>query len=117
LGSITKPINGTVSLDGEKVLYLPNTEFCGTDQFSYTVTDVTEQYTDTATVSITVECDPDRVEDNSARPTNSTIAPGLEVNDDYAEGIMNEDLAIPILTNDFIPESEYYSVYSDALAI
>lgn len=46
---------GTVELSAGQVRYSPRANFCGTDTFTYRVTDTAGQ-TDTATVTVTVSC-------------------------------------------------------------
>ena len=45
--------NGTVSIDGDTLTYVPNDGFFGTDTINYTITD--GQLTDTATLTISIE--------------------------------------------------------------
>ncbi len=65
IDSFTQPLNGTVSIDGGQgegperdevggtaFIYTSNPTFSGVDKFTYTITD--GEYTDTATVTITV---------------------------------------------------------------
>lgn len=49
---VTDPANGTVSIEGDRVLYVPAENFDGADSFTYTVSDGTD--TAIATVAITV---------------------------------------------------------------
>ena len=72
---------GTVSIGGNKVNYIPKPGFDGTDTFTYTITD-TNQATGEATVTVTVE-------KNAAKATNDTLSTPEDVN-----GTLN------VLTND-----------------
>ena len=56
--SYTQPAHGTVTIDLEtgSMTYNPNTDFCGTDTFTYNITNGQNKY-DEATVTITVVCD------------------------------------------------------------
>ena len=51
------PMHGNVTIQsgGEDVLYVPDADFCGTDEFSYEVSDG-QSGTDTASVTLTVAC-------------------------------------------------------------
>ena len=55
----TQPAHGTVTVDLEtgSMTYTPNADFCGTDTFTYTITNGQPGKYDTATVTITVVCD------------------------------------------------------------
>jgi hypothetical protein len=55
-GSYTKPPNGAISTIEEDLIYTPNAGFCGTDMFSYTLTDATKEHSDSAVVTIDVMC-------------------------------------------------------------
>ena len=52
LDSFTQPTNGTVTQVGDSLVYTPNTNFAGTDTFTYTICD--DDGCDTATVTVTV---------------------------------------------------------------
>ena len=54
--AITQASNGNVTInsDGKSVYYKPNTDYLGTDSFSYTITDASGD-SSTATVNITIE--------------------------------------------------------------
>ena len=53
--AVTQGANGTVTNNGNNISYNPNTNYHGTDNFTYTVSDgQTPALTDTATVTITV---------------------------------------------------------------
>ena len=52
IGIVTAPINGTLTISGTTVTYLPSANFNGSDSFTYSVTQGSE--TDTAVVTITV---------------------------------------------------------------
>jgi hypothetical protein len=56
--SYTQPAHGTVTVDLESgaTTYTPNTNFCGTDTFTYKITNGQGKF-DEATVTITVVCD------------------------------------------------------------
>jgi len=51
--AVGTPSNGTATVDASGVLYTPNTDFIGTDTFTYTISDGTG-LTDTATITVDV---------------------------------------------------------------
>lgn len=51
---VTNPGNGTVSISNGVITYTPGSGFTGTDVFTYRVADSAMQYSDTATVTVTV---------------------------------------------------------------
>ncbi|WP_420630755.1 Ig-like domain-containing protein [Candidatus Leptofilum sp.] len=52
LVSVSNPANGTATISGTEILYIPDDGFTGTDQFSYTISDGTT--TTTAVITVTV---------------------------------------------------------------
>ena len=52
--AVTQGTNGTVTHDGTSVTYTPNTDFVGTDSFTYSISDG-KTGVDTGTVTVTVE--------------------------------------------------------------
>lgn len=117
-GGFTNPKHGQIVQPTEDgLIYMPAADFCGEDSFSYTVTK--GELSDTAVVTVNILCAP------TAKPTAAVTAapstslatieevtPSLKLEDDYAEGNMDEALSIPILANDIIPESEWLSINS-----
>jgi VCBS repeat-containing protein len=92
----TNPSNGTLSgvnPDGS-FTYTPNANFCGTDTFTYTVSDGrTPPLTDTGTVTINVTCvnDPPVAANNDDYTTDENVpltisAPGILDNDTDPDG-------------------------------
>jgi len=53
--SFTTPSNGTVTNHGTHITYTPTADYCGTDEFNYTISDGYGGY-DTATVYVIVTC-------------------------------------------------------------
>ena len=109
-GSFTTPSNGRLEKGTSELVYTPNEDFCGTDSFNYTLSN--QDFSDTATVFIDVICSPE--EGEVPQTTGATelaftdeSPPGsLVLMDDFAEGNMDEELSIPILSNDIIPYGE-----------
>lgn len=54
VGVISNPANGSVVMQGNQLIYTPNSTFSGTDSFTYQIKDDADQ-SSTATISITVE--------------------------------------------------------------
>jgi len=54
IASVTVPGHGITSIESSKVRYTPDPDYCGTDSFSYTMTDGG----DTATATVTVTINP-----------------------------------------------------------
>ena len=53
IASVTPPENGSAAISGTSIIYTPNSDFSGTDSFTYQSTDTTGE-TSEATVTITV---------------------------------------------------------------
>jgi len=53
--SVTDPIHGIIFNHGHRITYTPDSEYCGDDEFSYTINDGQGE-TDTAMVYVTVIC-------------------------------------------------------------
>ncbi len=81
--SVTQPSNGTVTNNTTDVSYAPAADYCGDDSFTYTASDGNDG-TDTATVSVSVECVND--------------APVAE--DDSAETDEDSPVTVAVLAND-----------------
>lgn len=61
---MTEPSNGSVSFEGRDILYTPNTDYCGQDVFTYTVTKSSGLCSDAARVTVTVPCPPGPCDEN-----------------------------------------------------
>ena len=72
----TNPTNGRVSLTGAVVTYTPNTDYVGSDSFTYTVTDV-DNAPATATVSVTVHRAPTARDASVTTPANTALTHDL----------------------------------------
>lgn len=86
-GSASTPTNGTAVISSGKILYTPNSNYFGSDSFTYKITDGNGNF-DTATVNISVA---------------SVVDPPIAVNDAVAT---NEDTPISfnVFTNDTNPD-------------
>ncbi len=92
---ISDPANGTAILNPDgTVTYVPDTDFVGTDTFTYIITD--GEFFDTATVVITIL--PDTIN-----------LPPVAV-DDVAETLVNTSVIIPVLDNDTDPNGDVLTV-------
>ena len=93
--SVTQPADGSVVFDDERVTYTPDSNYHGSDSFSYTVSDGNGG-TDTATVTITV----------------ASINDGPIAQDD--SGTTDEDVSVTLdlLINDDDPDDDPLSIQS-----
>ncbi|MGH1368913.1 MAG: Ig-like domain-containing protein, partial [Maritimibacter sp.] len=90
VAELGEPENGTAELNPDgTVTYTPNTDFTGTDTFTYTVTDGNGG-TDVVTVQVAVESDEvnevDAVDDLSATETDTPVVIDVLANDNDPEG-------------------------------
>ena len=119
-GTMGSPSHGEIEATADGIIYSPVPEFCGIEQFEYSVTDSTGTYSDTALVTIDVICVADStsspvesstVVDTAAAPTpkpsKSPAINILDLNDDYAKTNEGEAVIIPILSNDIIPNGKF----------
>lgn len=93
--SFTQPANGSVSQQGDQLVYEPAAGFSGNDQFSYTISDG-RGGEDSASVSITV------LSEN--RPPVA--------NPDSASGPAGVPIVVDVLANDFDPDGDELTVIS-----
>ena len=93
--SLGSPSHGSAAMSGPKVVYTPDPDFCGLDSFTYTVTDG-HGGTDTATVSVTVNCvnDPPKAVNDSGSCTEDSSA------------------SISVLSNDSDPDGDTLTIQS-----
>ncbi|WP_458628689.1 DUF7507 domain-containing protein [Winogradskyella sp. PC D3.3] len=103
--SNTEPENGTVVVNSDGTYtYTPNTGFVGTDTFTYVVCDNgNPQACDTATVTINVE--PISIIEN-----NVVVA-----NDDAVITEVDTPIVISVLSNDFDPNGDAFSITSGSV--
>lgn len=101
------PANGTLTsiVTNGSFTYVPNDGFTGTDQFSYTLLDANNSYSDPVTVIIEVfdsfNRNPVGISDHYATPEGTTLvvdAPGLRANDLDPDGDM-------FIVSNFFPPS------------
>ena len=110
-GTIGQPLNGTCDFSGADIVYTPNTDFCGEDEFTYSVTDSSKEHSDTATVYVNVLC--------PGSPTRSPTAGDDDVpeppiaNDDEATTNQGSSVVLDVLANDVVPASKFI-IHSNA---
>lgn len=92
--AVTQGANGSVVIDGTNVVYTPNAGFEGDDSFTYTVSDGNGGE-DTATVSITVEEQPNTAPDAA----NDTAGTGFET-----------PVTVNVLANDIDDDGDTLSI-------
>jgi len=86
LSGVGAPSHGSATPQGQKVQYMPAGDYCGSDSFTYQVTD--GQVTNTGTVTVTVTCVAD-----SPRPRN-----------DRATVAEDNSVLVDVLANDVDPD-------------
>jgi gliding motility-associated-like protein len=86
--TFTQPANGTVTQNGNSLVYTPNNGFVGSDQFTYTICD--DDGCSTATVFVYIEGNaqtpPVAVDDYSSTPFNTAINIDVTANDQQTDG-------------------------------
>ena len=92
IASYTQPTNGSVTLNtGGSLTYKPYADYCGSDNFTYTVSDGNSG-TDTATVTITVTCvndPPVAVDDSTTTQEDTPVTIDVAANDTDVDGNLN----------------------------
>ena len=96
-------MHGSCGFEGASIVYKPKTDYCGPDEFTYTVADASKEHSDTATVTVNVKC-PD--EPDTAAPVEDVPAPPV-ANDDFATTKQGASVVLFVLDNDTVPASEY----------
>ncbi len=102
---------GTVTLDGDTLLYIPAADFTGVDTFTYTISDG-KGGTDTATVTVTVTQVAPFQPAPEATPqpeTNSANSAPMAV-DDSQTLTMGSNVTIDVLGNDTDPDGDSFSL-------
>lgn len=94
IAAVTQPAQGTVTINGDSILYTPTENYFGADQFTYTVTDGELSATTNVSVMVTAVND-------------APVA-----NEDTAQGTEDESLVIDVLANDSDLENDTLSVSS-----
>jgi hypothetical protein len=95
--TLNQPLNGTVELSGDQVVYTPHTGFSGTDTFTYRVSDE-ELVSDEATVTVTV----------TPKPNGSPEAIGGSVSEIKTE--KNKPVTIDVVSNYIDPDGDQLTV-------
>ncbi|MBA4020492.1 MAG: hypothetical protein C0483_25305 [Pirellula sp.] len=109
----TAPTNGTLSLEGNVVVYRPNADFNGTDYFSYYVSDGSLT-SNTDSVSVTVNATSDAPVANADAyevdedDVLTVLGPGVLVNDSDADG---DSVTATIVTPP--QNAQSFSLYAD----
>ena len=98
--ALTTPINGAAAMVADStatVTYTPDTDFAGTDSFTYTVSD--GAYTDTGTVNVTVKAAEVNIRDlvnlSALTVTSGTGNDPLVLNEEFAEDTTEYTLNVP----------------------
>lgn len=87
------------------IIYTPDAEFCGTDQFTYTIT--AEEHFATATVFMTVTCPGSSTTDVIESTTPESPEENRPIaNDDFATTNRGKSVVIFVLSNDTVPEGK-----------
>ncbi len=95
VASASSPLHGTVQVSNGNVFYTPTTNYNGSDQFSYVISDQNGE-TATATVNLTV------------RPVNDAPV----ATNDQAETNVDESVLVDVLANDFDADGDTLTVAS-----
>ena len=94
IASVTQPVGGTVTIDGNTLAFTPTAGFSGIARFTYTIDD---GHGGTATASVSVFV--------SARPNRLPLAV-----DDAATTAFNAPVTISVLANDSDPDGDALSI-------
>ena len=120
-GSISQPTHGTVRMNGNQILYVPKSDFCGFDEFTYTIYTADDSCSAPATVGVDVRCEPEPEQGSitdspSKEPTSEPTVPEPTVpevipvaNNDYAVVEQGSSVVIFVLANDVIPKGKVVS--------
>jgi hypothetical protein len=140
-GSITQPNHGLAIITDSAILYVPESNCCGVDTFTYSITNGNGQALCTATVTVTVICSGDgTTPPPSMVPTDEVIPHGTDVitvapspmpvdgpispdggdltiqkpfaNDDFYTTNQDESILISILLNDTLIVGKDFSSFT-----
>ncbi|WP_027330129.1 tandem-95 repeat protein [Marinimicrobium agarilyticum] len=88
----SEPANGSAELVSGEVLYTPDTDFSGTDQFSYTIEDQNGDVSNVATVIINVNGvndTPTALDDSASVDEDNPVDVDVTANDSDVDGTVN----------------------------
>lgn len=129
-GSISQPTHGTVRMEGNQILYVPKSDFCGFDEFTYTIYSADDSCSSPATVGVDVRCETEPelgiiTDSPTNKPTpepeqgSITDSPSKKptpeptvfeviplANNDYAVVEQGRSVIIFVLANDVIPKGK-----------
>jgi hypothetical protein len=94
IASVTQPVGGSVTVNGNTLIFTPTAGFSGTARFTYTIND---GHGGTATASVSVFV--------AARPNRAPVAV-----DDAATTAFNTPVTIGVLANDSDPDGDTLSI-------
>ena len=101
IASYTQAENGSVSKNGDNLVYTPNTNYTGTDSFTYKATDGSAN-SSSVTVTVTITGDDIIVPDNTAPVANN----------DSATTSMDVPVSTDVIANDTDAENDVISISS-----
>ena len=99
-------MNGSCDFSGADIVYTPNADFCGEDEFTYTVTDSSAEHSDTATVYVTVLCPDSPTRSPTGGDENVGVPEAPIANDDEATTDQGSSVVLDVLANDVVPASK-----------
>lgn len=108
-----QPTHGTVRMIGNEVLYIPKSDFCGFDEFTYAIYSADDSCSAPATVGVDVRCgtEPEQgipTDSPSKKPTSEpTVSEVIPVaNNDNVVVEQGKSVVIFVLANDVIPKGK-----------
>ena len=104
VSAVTQPANGSVSVVGGAVRYVPNAGFEGTDTFTVTITDGTATATSTVTVVVAGQ-DPVAIDDRVSTPNATPIVIDVLDNDSDPNGDALTVVAVTTPSNGSVARS------------
>ena len=108
VGSFTEPANGILDTEDDDMMYTPNSDFCGVDTFTYTLSNGSGS--DTATVTINVVCDTaeEEVEELEDAVVTTSAIDSIRplAKDDSATTSQGLSVPLFLLLNDILTEGK-----------